>query len=288
MKKILLLLGIAVTTNYTFAQDEGGKDIRNVRFGINVSPSLDWYKPDGKIMTGNGIVPKIGGGLLVEFRLAKVASIATGAQINMAGGKINYTNGGQTTPNANTVSYYYSNSDDKIITFNSSPGANSTAADIANFYQSNTRYQLNSRTYSVTYITIPLTLKLKTKQIGMMTYFGNIGVNNSIRWSAKAKDDVTDWNSGANTTNSKIDITKDVALFHETLTIGLGTEMNLSGSTSLTFGLNYLLGFTNAVKSTSDYLMKQTNNPSGGGYSQDGLPQNIKTNSVVLTIGILF
>ena len=287
MKKILLIVGIAVITNFVSAQDDG-KDIKNVRFGLNVTPTLDWYKPDGKIMSSNGSVPKIGGGLIMEFRLAKVASFATGVQIQTEGGKINYNNGGQNTPNSNTISYYYSNSDDKIITFNSSPGSSATASQITNFYQSNTRFQLNSRTYSVTYVTIPVTLKLKTKQIGMMTYFGNIGVNNSIRWSAKAKDAVTDWNSGANTTNSKVDITKDVALFHEALTVGLGAEMNLSGTTSLVFGLNYNLGFTNAVKNTSDYLMKQTNNPSGGGYSQDGLPQSIKTNAIALTVGILF
>ena len=287
MKKILLIVGIAVITNFVNAQDDG-KDIKNVRFGLNVTPTLDWYKPDGKILTGNGVVPKIGGGLLIEFRLAKVASIATGVQIQTAGGKINYANGDHSAPNSNTVSYYYSNSDDKINKYSDTPGAGTDSASRYNYYQSNTRYQLNSRVYNVTYITIPLTLKLKTKQIGMMTYFGNIGVNNSIRWKATAKDNVTNWNTGSNTTNSKVDITKDVALFHETLTVGVGAEMNLSGTTSIVFGLNYLLGFTNAVKGTSDYLMKQTNNATGSGYSQDGLPQSIKTNSVALTVGILF
>ena len=287
MKKILLLIGIALITSYANAQDDG-KDMKNVRFGILVDPSLGWYNPTGKLLASNGIVPKIGGGLDIEFRLSKVASIATGVQIDVSGGKIKYNNGGQYIANANTVSYYYSNSDDKIITFNSSPGSTATAAQVASFYQSNTRYQLNARTYSITYITIPLTLKLKTKQIGMMTYYGQIGVDNSIRWKAKANDDVTNWVNLANTTNSKVDITKDVAPIHEALNIGLGTELNISGSTSLTFGLNYIFGFTNSVKSTSEYLMRQTENSGGTGYAQDGLPQNITSNSVVLTVGILF
>ncbi len=287
MKKILLIAIIALTTNFAFAQTtDDGKDIKNVRFGIKITPSLDWYKPDGKILAGNGVAPKIGGGLIIEFRLAKVASVCTGLQIDMAGGKIHYNNGGQTTANANTVSYYYSNSDDKILPFNSSPGSDTSGS--YNFYKANTRYQLNDRTYSVSYITIPLTLKLKTKQIGMMTYFGQIGINSSIRWKAKANDVVSNWNTNANTSFTKVDITKDIAPIHETLNIGFGTEMNISGSTSLTFGLNYLLGFTNTVKGTSDYLMKQTNNSSGTGYSLDGLPQNLKSNSVVLTVGVLF
>ena len=33
-----------------------------------------------------------------------------------------------------------------------------------------TRYQLNNRSYNFTYLTIPIGLKLKTKEIGMVTY----------------------------------------------------------------------------------------------------------------------
>ena len=292
MKRIFTIIGLTLATSLITAQTtqpaDDGKDIKNVRFGIKVSPSLDWFKADGKILSPNGATPKIGGGLIIEFRLAKVASIATGLQVDMAGGKIKYNNGGTNIAGANTVSYYYSNSDDKILPFNSSPGSGMDSTSRYNWYQANTRYQLNDRTYSITYVTIPLTLKLKTKQIGLMTYFGQIGVNTSIRWKATATDGVTNWTTNANSTVSKVDITKDVALFHETINLGFGTELNLSGSTSLTIGLNYLLGFTNSVKSTSDYLMKQTNNSTGGGYAQDGLPQTLKSNSVVLTVGVLF
>jgi hypothetical protein len=287
MKKILLLVAIAVSANFATAQDEG-KDIKNVRFGLKVTPSLDWFKPDGKILAGNGVAPKIGGGLIIEFRLAKVASIQTGAQLDVVGGKIRYNNDGYLTPGGNTVSYYYSNSDDKILEWSASPDANTDSTSAFNFHQGNPHYQLNDRQYSITYITIPLTLKLKTKEIGMMTYYGQIGVNSSFRWKAKATDNVVSLDNTANPTISKVDITKDISFIHETLNVGLGTEMRISGSTALTFGLNYLLGFTNTVKKESDYLLKRTNNPTGSGYELTGMPQSIKSNSVVLTIGVLF
>ena len=69
--------------------------------------------------------------------------------------------------------------------------------------------------------------------------------------------------------------------------------MNLSGTTSLTFGLNYNLGFTNFVKGDSDHLAKRTNDAD---YSSAGqtkvkitnMPQELKSSAVVLTVGVLF
>ena len=62
--------------------------------------------------------------------------------------------------------------------------------------------------------------------------------------------------------------------------------MNLSGSTSLLIGLNYNLGFTNVVKKDSEYLQKRTN--TGGVSTYGPLPQTIKSNAIVLTVGVLF
>lgn len=75
-----------------------------------------------------------------------------------------------------------------------------------------------------------------------------------------------------------------MAAVNEALNIGAGTEWNLSGTTSLVFQLNYLLGFTNVAKSESDYLRKQTVGTADG----SALKQNLKSNSIGLTIGVLF
>ena len=284
MNKLLTITAIALIASTSFAQEN---ELKNFRFGLKVTPSVNWYKPDGKIMAGNGPGVKFGGGLILEFRLAKVISIQTGAQIDMDGGKIAYNNGGRNDAGSNTVSYYYYNADEKIVKY--SPDY---ASD-----PKYTHYQLSERKYKTTYITIPFALKMKTKEIGSLTYFGQIGINNSFRWKATADDELNVINDvtntlGAKDSKSKIDITKDMSFYTASLSFGLGAELNLSGSTSITFGLNYNLGFTNVVKSESDYLQRRVNgttypyNPVD--FSRSKLPQTIKSNAVVLTVGILF
>ncbi len=281
MKKILVIITMTLITGFAIAGDDGN-DLKNFRFGLKVTPSVNWYKPDGKIMSGNGAGVKFGGGLILEFRLAKVISIQTGLQIDLDGGKLKYANGGINNPGANTVSYYYNIADDKIARYNTvTPGTTGY-----------THYQLNERQFKTTYITVPLTLKMKTKEIGSFTYYGQIGVNNSFRWKAKASDKVTvldALNYGATDSKSNIDITKDVSIYTASLNFGLGAEMNLSGTTSLTFGLNYNLGFTSVLKSNSEYLEKRTNDANGVGIpSYNPMPQTVKTNAVILTVGVLF
>jgi hypothetical protein len=280
MKKLFVITTLALFSSASFAQD-GENELKNFRFGLKITPSVNWYKPDGKILNGNGAGMKFGGGLILEFRLAKVISIQTGAQIDLDGGKIKYNNGALTNAGTNSVSYYYNIADDKIAKQGDITTSNS------NGY---THYQLDERKYSTTYITIPLTLKMKTKEIGALTYYGQIGVNNSIRWKASAEDVVKVINAGklgASETKSKIDITKDFNFYTASLNFGLGAEYNFSGTTSLTFGLNYNLGFTNVVKGDSYFLTKRTND-SGGNGSLSKLPQTIKTNAIVLTVGVLF
>ena len=300
MKKILTITLMSLATTSVFAGDDGN-EIKNFRFGLAIDPSVNWMKPDGKIITKNGAGVKFGGGLILEFRLAKVASLQTGIRIGGDGGKVKYNNGDLQNPNSNVVSYFYTTADDVIAKYQSPDTA--SAFYSSSFTKGKTQYQLNERQYKATYITIPLVLKLKTKEIGTMTYFGQFGVNTSIRWKATANDNVTEMKQnfsssqiaslGATETKSKVDVTKDVALIKEALTFGLGAEMNLSGSTSLTFGLNYNLGFTNAVKGTSDYLIRRTNSSSYSSAAQTSvtttqLPQILKSNSVVLTVGVLF
>lgn len=280
MRKIFTVSLFALATNFAFSQDDG---IRNFRFGLKVSPSINWLKPDvgnGNIISNNGAALRYGGGLIIEYRLAKIISFQSGVQIDVSGGKTQYNNG--TALNSNSVSYYYSTVDDKIVTYDP---AHSIGADTTIY----THYQLNSRNYSTSYITVPLTLKMKTKEIGSLTYYGQFGINNSFRWKSLAKDDVsaiTRTGIGGHETKTKLDVTKDVSLYTAALNMGIGAEMNLAGSTSLTFGLNYLLGFTNMVKNNSDYLERTANVSTGPTYTK--MPQQVKSNAIVLMVGVLF
>jgi hypothetical protein len=278
------------TTETTGVIDHRENEIRNFRFGLAITPSLNWYSTESKVIQRDGIAPKFGGGLILEFRLAKVASIQTGVNITTAGGKLKYKNGGQYAPGATTVSYFYDNNLDDIVPYN---------IDQNNSTTTYTRYQLNERKYQTTYISVPVLLKLKTREIGAMVYYGQFGLNSFFRWKGRATDAVTvldATNTGTPETKSGLIISKDVSVYNAALNFGLGTEYNLAGTTSLVIGLNYNLGFTNVLKSKSNFLERRfnydnysMNDPSKNtNYETGALEQIVKENSLVLTIGVLF
>lgn len=287
MKQILTITALALVTSCVFAQDDQAS--KNVRFGLMVSPSVNWLKSGEKIIEKDGVGMKFGGGLALEFRLTNVAVFATGLMINTSGGKVKYKNDLTGTPSSSYVTYFYDKENEEIAEFQPAYDAYTDATTNTGM----NRYDLcliNERKYSVTYVTLPLTLKLRTKEIGSLTYYGMFGVNSSFRVAAKATDEVqkqskTTGNWLSPETISKSDIKKDVSLFNEALNMGLGVEWNLSGTTSLVIGANYLLGFTNVVKGESDYLNKYTE---GGPYYGSPLKQSLKSNSIGLTVGVLF
>jgi hypothetical protein len=286
MKKIFTLSALLMAGTGLFAQDDAAS--KNVRFGLMVSPSVNWMKSGEKIIEKNGAGVRFGGGLALEFRLTNVAVFATGLFINTDGGKVKYKNEINGVASTSYVGYFYDKENDEISEY--TPAYNEAYNN-----PGQTRYEpylLNERKYSVTYVTLPLTLKLRTKEIGSLTYYGMFGVNSSIRVAAKATDEVqkpavTSANGwGTPESITKTDIKKDMNLFKEALNMGLGVEWNLSGSTSLVIGANYLLGFTNSVKGNSEYLRKYTY---GSGVPQGAeLKQTLKSNSIALTVGVLF
>lgn len=279
MRKGLIVAMLGIMTVNGIAQDGGAGS--KVRFGLKVLPSIDWMKSDDNIVTSNGVAARFGGGLAVEYKLTDIISIQTGLQIENHGGKVKYENSESLVASpGNSVSYMFNTLDGEIVKFDEALISNPD-------YQ---QFQLNERKFSTTYITLPIGLKMKTKEIGMFTYFGEFGVNNSFRWTAKATDEVqpiTGTDLGTEATKTKLDIKKDVSLYTASLNMGLGAELNLSGSTSFVFGMNYLLGFTNTVKKESDYLERQTTN-NAGTVTLGPLEQSIKTHALVLTLGVLF
>jgi Outer membrane protein beta-barrel domain len=282
MKKLFTTTLLACSMLAAIAQSSG-EDSPKVRFGLKITPSLNWYKPDGKILSGNGLNLRYGGGLITEFRITKVAAFQTGLQLDLEGGKVKYNNSGLNTANGNNVLYYYYNTEDRIEKFLDKGNTNDSV-----FNSTHNTYLLSERSYKVTYITIPLNLKLKTKEIGMMTYYGQVGMNFSFRWKAFANDKLTNLANSKNEEKTKINITKDMNLMNLSLNAGLGTEINISGSTSVLIGINYIGGFTSATKKESEYLMKRVNDANGNILRDEKLPQKTKSNAVLLTVGILF
>ena len=265
-------------------------EIRNFRFGLVILPAIKWYETESKSIKRDGVAPKFGGGLTVEFRLAKVAAIQTGINIITAGGKLKYDNGGLNSPGKSTVAYYYNENDDDI---EERDDVNASKMGGLRYYQ------LNSRDFRTTNINVPILLKLKTREIGAMVYFGQFGLNSNFRWKGRAKDQVILLDpavgvGGQNEEKSNLTISRDVSFYNAALNFGLGGEWNLAGTTSFVVGVSYNLGFTNVLRKESRFLEKRQNEQ---GYNENTAPdlyqvapleQVVKENSVVLTIGVLF
>ncbi|MFN4235165.1 MAG: porin family protein [Bacteroidia bacterium] len=261
MKKIALLISfIGILLNGLLAQ-ENDNDFKTFRFGLAVQPNISWLKIESKEFESNGISGKFSYGLLAEYSFAKNYSIASGIQILTTGGRVNYK-----TP-------VYFNESGKI------------EIDGSNFL-------LNKRTYGTQYLNIPISLKMRTNEIGYITYFAQFGLDAGFKTNAKAKDTGSDnvkvtipVPTPGNTT-SKHNIKDDVNFFRMALNIGGGIEYNLSGSTSLLIGVNYSNGFVNVLKKESSQIkLPDINSPFGLGSE---LKQNARSHFVGLTIGILF
>lgn len=269
MKKVILLfLVLTLGGKWALAQDEN--NIKNFRFGLKATGMLTWYKPeDKKKYESNGVTARGSYGLITEFRLNKVASIATGVQVDYDGGKLLY----KTDVDTN---FYFLSKDGELL----SRGDSVAGAD---------KYRLDSRFYRTTYLTIPLSLKLKTPEIGSLTYYGQFGVNASFRLKSRVDDDVNavlggtfNQNIGGKASQSDLLNTSDMNIFKFSLNVGGGAEWNLAGSTSLVFGLNWYNGFSNVLKSDSKYVFRTQNN----GYAET--KQNAKASAIALTFGVLF
>lgn len=259
MKKVILLfLVLTLGGKWAFAQEEN--NIKNFRFGLKTAGQITWFKPDDKKKYESaGVSAKGCYGLMMEFRLNKVASISTGFQVDYFGGKLNMLD----------TNYYFLSKDSEF-----QEKTDSTTGSV--------RYQLNNRVYRTTYVTLPFTLKLKTPEIGVMTYYGQFGINASVRAKSRATDGVRAALTGGSATQTDLLNSSDMNLFMFALNIGGGAEMNLAGSTSLVFGLNWYNGFSNVLKSESKYLFRT---PSNNG---DPTKQDAKASAIALTFGVLF
>jgi len=124
--------------------------------------------------------------------------------------------------------------------------------------------------YSLQFVELPITLKLRTNEIGYMTYFFQVGFAPGVAIRTKA--DVTTTNNGASHTKTKVDASDDINEFNMSMIIGAGAEYNISGNTSLLFGLTFNNGFLDLLDDTQ--------------YS--GVKVKGTSNFLALTVGIMF
>ena len=274
MKKIVYAFIGLFLFNSSIAQVSVSEDnnIKNFRFGLLGQTSIDWLSPDNqKKFTSTGSKIGYGWGLQMEFRLNQVTSVMTGFGLYTSRGGIDFV-----SASAADSSYYLLNQDEEFVNF---------AADSA----SNASYDLfwlQNRSYKINYVTLPIALKMKTKEIGYFTYFGQFGANIGIKTKTRVKDEVIQVGSNTKTEISDLNLDKGTQPIRLGLLVGGGAEYNFSGTTSMFFGLNYNHYFTNALKKEDPYILNNVNitKRTGG----EKIKQNAIPGSVSLVVGILF
>lgn len=268
MKKLSIIVLALAFANGSFSQDS---ETKSFRFGLKVAPSVNWMKPDNaKLFSNGGSSLGFNWGLVTEFALSDLFSVSTGLELNYESGKIDFTEPAyygitpsytflETKKDENTGNYYadgFKPSEDAAV-------------------------ELGKRKYANTYVTLPIAIKMKTKEIGYMTYFGEFGVNLGFRTKTKVTDEAVKITT-ANSTQfdlSDMNYDKDMQPIRTQLQVGFGTEYKLAGSTAIFGALHYNLGFTNSVKKDSKYLLDKNNQV---------VNQNFSAHGIRLTVGVLF
>jgi len=212
MKKHLLsLIVFALIGSAVFAQDD-----RPVRIAFAIQPSSSWFKPEGKIIEADGARLGFAYGILTDFMIAGNSNYAfgTGVMINSVGGTLK-------------SSRYH----DEFTPID----ANTTAL-LDEFAIATEKYRLQ-------YLEIPLTLKLKTNEIGYLTYYGQFGLN--LSFNIKSRLDVEyDFPSSQPLSQEDLNVGSDINLIRTALQVGAGAEYNISGETRIVAGLVWNNGLT--------------------------------------------
>lgn len=232
MKKLIFTSVIVLFTLISFSQ--------KARFGIVGSPEINWMKPDTKDVTSKGIKFGISYGLNFDIPMGNNAAFSSGIFIDNCGGKIVYND---------TIPFFTIDNESKPDTIDE-------------------RFIVD---YKLQYLSIPLGLKLKTNEIGYITYFANVGLTPQLNIGAKAK---VESNTEVLIDNAKIP--REITTVILNYFIGAGIEYSLSGSTALLVAVYYNNGFMDLTGISVDKSRF------------DGKNYKIILNNVALKVGIMF
>jgi hypothetical protein len=238
------------------------------KIAVHVDPNVSWLKPDSKHITQGDNVLRYGFGLTLDKMFATNYAIGTGLNVINTGGNLQY---------------YYK-------------GTKPT---------SNTDYVAQrTRNYSLQYVEIPLTLKLRTDEISYITYWVNFGVGLGFNIRARANDQIIykqerdattgEWKSSSDAPYSSDgeDIKDDISIFRTGLIIAGGIEYRLSEHASVVGGITFNNGFNNVLSNQlvkrndqgDPEIIRDANNAINP--SEDKL--KAINNLLALNIGILF
>lgn len=232
-----------------------------IRFGVKLGTNYGWLKPNISELEKDGVMPRLGlaYGIMFDYQFSSSSNyfFSSGIQATHVGGRL--------------IEPAYVNVDDTPF------------------------FGKRERTYRMQYLTIPLTLKMRTNQIGYFNYFASFGVDAKINLSARANDEY-EWLGNSNLQpqdEENIDIKDDIRALNAGLNIQLGTEYNISGNTNLYVALGWHNGFLNVLKGKvwnpqNDGFPEQSINGDGKLVPVLGPDRKAITNYISLDVGIFF
>lgn len=287
MKKILFIVSSTLLLANSFLAQDADND-KKFRFGLRVSPTPTWLRStETKLIGGAGAKFGFGFGLQTEFRINATASFVTGIGGDFLGGKQSYKNGQGYVLNKEGAY-----TDSKATDYNQGTTGLYNSTNNGDKF-----YEIKSRSVKATYVTIPVLLKLMTKDISGLKYYGVFGGNIAIQTKFRATDEITVLNyntinntyeSGSTTTITDMKPTGDLIPLNIGLNVGLGAEYNLSGSTSFFFSVHYLRGFINQYQGTSDIMVDKLKESINTGVIPSRSKQSAYSDGVQINVGILF
>ena len=263
IKLLLLAFAALIILNPSVLNaQENDMSERKFRFGLYGSPNFGWIQPNIKEFEKDGLQSRIGFGygLMMDYRFSDTPNylFSTGVNLtNFGGGLIEPWDSTALVPNIDTTTYYG---------------------------------KLN-RTYRLQYVNIPLLLKMRTDEIGYMSYFASVGVDVGVRTRAFANDDFEWTVSPAPGNEEDVNIEKAISLFRLGLNLSGGGEFNLSGNTNVYVGIGWHNTFINMFQGSEHIIQPDANgNPEtdGQGVSIISRQKKAVPNYVSLDLGLYF
>lgn len=218
-KPLALFIAVLLGGTALHAQDD-----TTVRLGIKLSPNIAWLRPGTRGLKSDGSVFGYTFGLMSEFPVSARDNytFATGILLNTVGGGYTW--------------------DYEFADFENLTGPKVTKPLTVDL--------------RLRYLELPLTIKMRTNEIGYMRYFGQLGLGMgfNIRSKADLQEPVEEGELSDGTPIVRgftilddEDFKDKTNLFRAAMIIGAGLEYNFSGHTSLVAGITYNNGFTNLL-----------------------------------------
>jgi hypothetical protein len=171
-----------------------------IGFSIHFDPLISWFSTDSYDTRSDGVVPGFNFGISYNKYFGPNYSFSSGINIINSGGRV---------INRETTRFEFKNYNSSIITVQ--PG--------------------EEITYRITYLSIPLGLKLQTNQIGYGRFFTDVGLDPKIVVGGRA--DIPSENiKGGNAS-------QELNLFNLSFHIMAGMEYPLSGNNSFIVGIGF-------------------------------------------------